>query len=119
MPRFFALSSTVFLPKMRLIEGISQSEQAVVITTQSNSYIVGEKIRFYVSKVYGMPQIDKKVGTILEIVSPTIFVVDIDTRYFEPLIIPGTIHPHVRTYPSVVPIGEVNEILAAATRNVL
>jgi hypothetical protein len=65
-----------------------------------------------------MQQANGLTGSIV-VVSPTTFFVDIDTTLFDPFSIPMAASPHVDICAQVVPVGEVNEILTEATRNIL
>jgi hypothetical protein len=55
------------------------------------------------------------VGEIV-VISPTTFSVNIDTTSYTPFVIPSLAH---YTCSQVIPIGEDNTLLTAATKNVL
>jgi hypothetical protein len=97
-----------------------------VTTSFNHNYITGTIVRIYVYNdvavenpitTVGMPQINQRTGTIF-VTSPTTFAIDIDTTQFDPFIIPNPV-PAGYTCPQVVPIGEDNNMLSAATKNVL
>lgn len=114
-----------FLPAMRIITNITNGNPALVTTSFANDYITGEIVRIvmpYQDGYYpwGMQQINNQTGTI-SIVNSTQFYIDIDTTYYEPFVVPeeDVTDRFTTQLPQVVPIGEVNSILTAATRNVL
>lgn len=110
----YADQSPMFQPAMRLIASITQTNPAVVTTTFAHNYITGEIVRLDIPLASGMQQIDKKQGTIT-IITPTSFSIDIDSSLFDAYVIPVP----EKNCGQVVPIGEVNELLRAATKNVL
>lgn len=120
MANVFAIQFPTYLPAMRIITNITQDIEAVITTSFDNSYISGEIVRISVPffKGYypwGMQQILDQQGEI-EVLNSTQFKISIDTRYYDPFITPPG---YPRQRPFVVPIGENNAILAAATTNVL
>ena len=104
---------------MRVISNITQSPIANVTTTINHQYIVGTIVRFDMPLGTGMPQINQQVGTILTIPTPTTFTVSIDTTQYDPFVGSPTFPPAYAGDPQVVPIAENNDILTAATQNVL
>jgi len=120
MPNIFAIQLPTYLPAMRIITAITQAIEAVVTTSFANDYVTGEIVRISVPfengrNTWGMGQIDGLTGTIT-VINTTQFSINIDTRAFDALVVPGA-PINQRAY--VVPIGEINSILSAATRNVL
>lgn len=120
MPEIFATEFPTYLPAMRIITSITQGKPAVVTTSFAHNYITGEIVRISVPTIHGdypwgMSQINQKKGTIV-VLNDTQFSIDIDSTSFDPFVTPPG-SPRQRPY--VVPIGEVNSTLKAATRNVL
>ena len=73
-------------------------------------------------KIVSMYQANQLVGTVLTIPTPTTFTLDIDTTYFDPLVIPTIPNPPPQIAyqsPQVVPVGEVNNLLTGAVQNTL
>ena len=108
---------------MRLITAITTECSAVVTCSFDHDYISGTIVRIYVPKVagtsvYGMPEIDRAIGTITVLTDDT-FSINIDSTAFEAFVVPGVVAAHTNVYPYVIPIGEINSILTAATKNVL
>lgn len=113
-----AIPFPTFQPSMRIITAITNSFPAQVTTSFNNQYITGTIVRLIIPDGFGMTQANQKIGTIV-IISPTTFLIDIDTTFYDPFVVPSENPGHYYTKAQVVPIGEVNEILSAATQNVL
>ncbi len=66
---------------------------------------------------YGMPEINGMSGTVIQLFpgSPNSFLIDIDTRQFQPFVS----QPSATQYAQVVPTGEINSHLDGAWRNIL
>lgn len=110
----YANPSPQFQPAMRLIASITQANQAVVTTTFAHNYISGEIVRLRIPSTSGMQQINNQKGTIT-VTGSTTFSIDIDSSSFDAYVIPV---PELNC-GQVVPVGEVNELLRAATKDVL
>ena len=117
MPIYYANPTPIFQPAMRLITAITQANPAVVTTSFDHDYITGTVVRLNIPPACGMQQANQLTGAI-SVISPTTFSIDIDTTQFAPFVIP-TFTPHVNSAAQVIPVGEVNAILTAATQNVL
>lgn len=109
-----AVASPTFQPAMRIVTAITKANPAAVTTSFDHDYITGEIVRFYIPDTFGMRQMNGLSGTITVTASDT-FTVDIDTTYFDTFAVPSS---NVQ-YAQVLPIGEVNSQLTAATDNVL
>lgn len=112
-----ALQYPVFKPAMRVIDDIVRGETTTITTTFAHGYITGTIVRIYVPTGFGIPQMDKMQGPIV-VTSDTEFIMAINSSDFDPYETP-TSFPLDRQYSQVVPIGEVNETLLAALKNVL
>lgn len=108
-----------FQPAMRNISAITNAFPCEVTTTINHQYIVGTIVRLYIPFADGMQQANQLTGTILSVPTTTTFTLDIDTRLFDVFSIPIGVSPHVNVSANVVPVGESNDILTAATQNVL
>lgn len=117
MPQYYVSTATVFLPRQSLIAGITQAVNAVVTTTAPNALITGEIVRLVIPPGFGMQQADGLTSSIV-VLTDTTFMTGIDTTSFDAYVVP-TPNPHLAACGQVIPIGEVNEILTAATQNVL
>jgi hypothetical protein len=118
MPRCYANPNPIFQPAMRLIIAITNAPFATVTTSFAHQYITGLQVRLDIPIACGMQQANGLVGSII-VVSPSMFTIDIDTTSFDPFSIPMAASPHTNICALVVPVGEVNEILTGATRNIL
>lgn len=110
-----AIEHPIFQPAMRIITAITQAIIPTVTTSFAHDYITGTIVRLYVPKSYGMFEINQMQSEIT-VTSPTTFTVNIDTRGYDPFVVPGSFK---RQYAQVVAIGENNSILLAAERNIL
>jgi len=117
MSTCYAVQHPFFQPAMRLIAAITQSNPAEVTTTFAHQYKDGTIVRLDIPPADGMQQADQFVGALV-VTSDTTFIINLDTTNFDQFAIPGSPDPHVNTCAQVVPIGEVNETLKAATQNV-
>lgn len=113
----FANSNPIFQPAMRIIDSITNSFPAVVTTTFDHQYITGTIVRLDIPLGFGMHQANQQTGPI-EVTGSTTFTIAIDTTFYDPFSAPAT-WPLEAQQAQVVPIGEVNETLKAATVNVL
>ena len=110
----YANPDPLFQPAMRIITNITNAFPAVVTTSFAHNYIDGENLRLLVPNGYGMTQVNQLTGYIT-VLSPTSFSIDIDTTQFDAFIVPAT----PLEFSQVTPVGEANNILTAATHNVL
>lgn len=119
MPQFYANPMPIFQPAMRLISAITNANPAVVTTTFANDFVLGTVIRLDIPSYIGMPQANQLTVTIINILGPTSFNINLDTTMFEPFAIPMTLPPHTNTTALAVPVGEVASTLVAAVQNIL
>jgi len=112
-----ALTDPTYKPAMRIISDITNSFPATITTTFNHNYITGTVVRLYIPVGFGMVQANHMQG-IITVNGDTTFLMDIDTSTFDPFVIP-IVFPKNFQHAQVVPIGEVNSILTAATDNVL
>jgi len=118
MSTCYADPDPIFQPAMRLIASITNSNPAIVTTTFANQYETGLIVRLELPKAVGMQQADRLQGTVT-VIDDTSFYLDIDTTFFDAFSIPISPGPFDNTCAQVIPVGEVNETLYLATRNVL
>lgn len=117
MSNCFSNSFPTFQPAMRIITNISNADPAVITTSTDHNYITGEIVRLIVPPLFQMHGISGRLGKI-DVIDDTHFFIDIDTTFLDPFEIPPML-PESYTCAHVVPVGEVNGILDAATKNVL
>lgn len=118
MSTCYANPDPSFQPAMRLIASITNSNPAIVTTTFAHQYETGLIVRIDLPPAVGMQQADGASGTI-QVIDDESFFIDIDTRFYDVFSIPESPGPFDNTCAQVVPIGEVNESIRQATRNVL
>lgn len=114
----YANPNPIFQPAMRLITAITNAAYATVTTSFAHQYRTGLIVRLDIPIACGMQQANQLTGAII-VVSPSVFTINIDTTLFDPFAIPVGVSPHVDTCAQVVPVGEINELLTEATRNIL
>lgn len=118
MSQCIAVEFPIFQPAMRLVTAITQSSPMIVTTSFAHQYKEGTIVRLDIPTADGMQQANQLFAPLI-VLSPTTFSLPIDSRLFDPFVIPSNPPPYVDTCAQVVPIGEVNETLNAAVRNVL
>lgn len=106
-----------FQPAMRVIAGISNASPVLITTTFAHQYITNTIVRLDIPPSFGMQALNQQFGPIT-VISPTTFTMPIDATNLEPFVLPTTFPPGYQD-AQVVPISEVNSLLAAATQNVL
>lgn len=117
MAQYFAIQNPVYQPAMRLISAISNAFPAVVTTTFDHNYITGIIVRLDIPPANGMLPLDGQIFPIT-VTSTTTFTIPVDTTNLGPFTIPMVTY-HINTAAQVVPVGEINSTLDAATVNVL
>ena len=113
-----------FQPAMRVISAITNATMAQITTTYDHQYSDGLIVRIDVPQADGMFQINQQYGPIV-VTSPTTFLIGIDTTLYDAFVIPedplypGLPPAGVQVCAFAVPIGQSNDMLTQATRNVL
>lgn len=115
---YYANPDPVFQPAMRLIASITNAFPALITTTFDHDYVDGTIVRFNIPFADGMQELDKRLAPIT-VTGPTTFTIPIDTIGFSSFAIPVGAPPYINTAAQVVPVGEINSTLEAATVNVL
>lgn len=93
-----------FYPKRRFISKITKAAAAVITTTVSHGYTVGQSVRLQVPSVFGMTQINELTGKVTAVAASTI-TTDIDSTAFTAFAWPLTAAVPF-THAQVVPVGE-------------
>lgn len=117
---FYANPDPIYKPAMRLVSAITQAENAAITTTFAHNYVTGLIVRMYVPhpNVFGMPQMDKKVGTVT-VTGDDTFTITVDSSLFDAFTYVAEPHVLINSAPMVIPIGEVNSSLSSAVKNTL
>ena len=118
MSTCFAIERPVFLPAMRIITAITQSNPIEITTSFNHLYLNGCIVRLDIPQADGMQQANQMFGP-LTVTSATTFTLPFDSTLFEPFSIPVAPLPQVNTCAMSVPIGESNLNLDSAVQNVL
>jgi hypothetical protein len=113
----YANPHPIYQPAMRIISAMTLSYPMIVTTTFAHQYITGTIVRLDIPLGQGMQQANQQIGPIT-VTSATTFTIPIDSITFDPLITP-TEYPFTAQNPQVVPVGELNSQLTAATLNIL
>src|SRR5581483_2171142 len=114
MCAIYAIQKPTYQPAMRIITAITNANPAVVTTSFAHNYVSLTIVRLDIPRGFGMQQANQLTGTII-VLSPTTFSISIDSTQFDAFAVPGGANQQAQ----VVPIGEDNSILTAATVNVL
>lgn len=131
MPVFYAVEQPTYQPAMRNILSITQANPAVVTTTFDGTnpgdhlYKTGLIVRLDIPIGYGMEQANSLYGPIT-VLSDSTFSIPIDTTNMDafvtpaaPVVINGNYFTRNPNPAQSVPIGEINEQLINAVKNVL
>jgi len=117
-------STSIFQPFSSVIVSITRASPAVVTTLVPHQLINGTIVRLTISPNCGMPQINGQTATIT-VIDATSLSVPIDTRTYQPFVIPedpdnpGFPYPNQQPCSFVIPIGEITSQLSAAEQNIL
>ena len=109
---------------MRVITAITNADPVQITTQYPHLYSNGLIVRIIVPEDDGMSQINQLTG-VVTVTGDSTFTLPINTLEFDAFVIPedpddpGTPPPQAQICAFVVPIGEQNDLLSLATRNVL
>lgn len=112
-----AIASPTYQPAMRIITAITNAVAAAVTTSFAHNYVSGTIVRLIVPPGFGMVEANQKQG-IITVTGATTFFINLDTTTFSVFAAP-VVFPASYQAAQVVPIGEINSLLLAATQNVL
>ena len=114
----YAEENPTYYPALRLITSITQDNPAEITTSFNHGYSSGLIVRIKIPSLYGMEQLANFVG-VITVTGDTTFTIDKDTTNFTPFAAVSPEPWYQNTYAEVVPLGEVNNTLYQATRNIL
>ena len=114
-----AILNPVYMPAVRDIIAITNADPCHITTSFANSYVVGTIVRLVIPNNYGMTLLNDFQCTIIELVSDTEFIVNVDTTDIDPFVIPTLQPGNNYTSAQVTPIGEVAATLDASFVNIL
>jgi hypothetical protein len=124
---YTAIQYPTYQPAMRIITAITNAFPAQVTTSFPHQYVSGIIARLFVPIAFGMNQANELEGSIT-IIDDTNFTIDIDTRLFDPFVLPpapvqiGNFYfttPENGQVATVVPLGEITSQLTGSLVNVL
>jgi len=113
-----AVSSLCPTKPVAIIPVPVESNPAVITTSFDHGYSSGTIIKIKIPFVCGMEGIDGYSG-VITVTGTDTFTVDVDSTNFNAFAIPAAPVPvWADTCAQVIPIGEVNDMITGATRNV-
>jgi hypothetical protein len=133
MSTCFVNPNVYFYPAARLILSITQSNPALITTTNNtqvvggvlqavpadHGYETGLIVRIDIPQACGMRQLNGFAGEII-VTSPTTFTLDVDTSNYDAFAIPLAPDPFwAQTCAQVIPFAEDNSMLTSAVQNTL
>lgn len=101
-------NSGTYTPALHELEDVSQSNPALVTTTDDHDYVVNQQVQFFIPPQWGMRQLNQLKGYVLTIPNPDEFTVTIDTSQFDAFITPTPPSFVVIDTAAVVGIGDAN-----------
>lgn len=119
MSTCYAETNPIFQPAMRLVAAISNSNPAVVTTSFAHLYQTGLVVRLDIPFACGMQEVNHQVSDITVISATTFTFNNTDSTNYSTFSVPVLANPAINTCACVVPVGEVNDQLYQAVRNVL
>jgi hypothetical protein len=95
------------------IASVSNSLNAVVVTTNANNYRVGQRLTFRIPRIYGMVQLNALVydlsAVVIQLIDPQTFIIDTDTTKFTQFRYPDPM-PENFDYPYAIPYASGPQI---------
>lgn len=100
-------------PPFYYVTDITQDTQAVVTTSQVNTYVVGQTVEFTIPSSFGMVQLNNnnqpqnRPPMITEVIDDYSFKINVDTSGFSPFVFPlSTQSPTAQLFATVAPAGQ-------------
>jgi len=124
MANFYAVQNPTFQRAMRNVLSISNSFPVLITTTfdginpGNHDYATGLIVRIVIPEGFGM-RLPIETYAPITVINATQFTMPIDTTLLDPFVTPPYVPGFFGTPCTVVPIGEINELLTMATQNVL
>lgn len=113
-------SDPKFIPARKNIDTITNASQALVTTLSAHGYTSGMIVRLVIPTSKGMQGANQLTGKIT-VVDAVSFTIDIDTTNMDAFIsvVNPAISPTIDVCAYVTPVGESNEMLSAANRDII
>lgn len=118
MPYYSAVQYPIYMPAVRDITAITQTNPAVITTSFPHTYLTGLIVRLNIPLDYGM-RVGRFKGTIT-VLSTTSFSIPLNATALDPFVIPTEAlgQPELNV-AQVIPIGEETAILTQSFVNIL
>lgn len=91
-----------YQPRFWFISTITRGLTTTVTTTTAQDFVIGQLIRFIIPPSFGIRQLNERQGYVIEILSTTQVVVDIDSRFMD-----AFTSSSATTRPQIIPIGDI------------
>lgn len=91
-----------YQPRFWFISTITRGLQTTVTTTADQDFVIGQLIRFIIPPQFGIRQLNGRQGYVIDILSATQVVVDIDSRFMD-----AFTSSSAPTQPQILPIGDI------------
>lgn len=91
-----------YKPRFWFISNITRGRTTTVTTTANQDFVVAQLVRFIIPQAFGIRQLNEQEGYVIQIVSPTQVIVDIDSRFMD-----AFTSSSFTTQPQIIPIGDV------------
>jgi hypothetical protein len=103
-----------YQPRFWFISTITRGMQTTVTTTTDQDFVVGQLVRFIIPPPFGIRQLNEKQGYVVDILSTTQVVVDIDSRFMD-----AFTSSSFTTQPQILAIGDIGngQINASGRQN--
>ena len=114
---------SLYYPRRRYITQVTTGVTTTLVTSVTNSFNVGESVRFVVPAAFGMTQLNGLQGTVLAVnqvgtTGNNTVTVDIDSSGFNAFVFPlAAAVPF--SYAEIIPVGEDTAIALALNANIL
>lgn len=105
---FGLYDSGTYSPANETITDVSLAANAVVTTFTDHSFVIGNQVQFLIPREWGIEQLNKLKGFVIDIPQLDQITVDIDTRSFNAFITPTPPEFVVIDNPQVASIGDSN-----------
>lgn len=114
---------SLFYPRRRYITQVTTGVTTTIVTSVTNSFNVGESVRFVVPAAFGMTQLNGLQGTVLAVnqvgtTGNNTVTVNIDSSAFTAFVFP-LVAAVPFSYAEIIPVGEDTAIALANNANIL
>lgn len=93
-----------YIPSKFYITDVVFGEMTQVTVSENYNFVIGQLVRFLFPNTAGCTQLNKREGYVILLISPTQFVVDVNSLDTDPFIS----NPSARQQPQIIPTGDIN-----------